>query len=50
MRTLTLPDRFLEHDKPERLYAAAGLDARAIVAKALAALPRLSEGRLRATL
>ncbi len=49
VRSLTLPDRFLEHDKPERLYALAGLDARAIVAKALAALPRLSDGRLRAT-
>ena len=35
---MTLPDRFQDHDKPERLYAAAGLDAKAIVAKALAAL------------
>ena len=50
VRTLTLPDRFLEHDKPERLYALAGLDARAIVAKALASLPRLSERRIRARL
>ncbi len=37
-RAMTLPDRFLEHDKPERLYAAAGLDAKGIVAKALEAL------------
>ena len=37
-RVMTLPDRFQEHDKPERLYAAAGLDAKGIVAKALEAL------------
>jgi len=36
-RAMTLPDRFLDQDKSERLYAAAGLDAKAIVAKALAA-------------
>jgi len=35
---MTLPDVFLDHDKPERLYAKAGLDAKAIVAKALMAL------------
>jgi 1-deoxy-D-xylulose-5-phosphate synthase len=38
VRTMTLPDKFLDHDKPERMYAAAGLDAKGIVAKALAAL------------
>ena len=38
VRTMTLPDRFQDHDKPERMYAAAGLDAKGIVAKALAAL------------
>ena len=38
VRAMTLPDRFQEHDKPERLYAAAGLDAKGIVAKALEAL------------
>jgi len=37
VRTMTLPDRFQDQDKPERQYAAAGLDAKAIVAKALAA-------------
>jgi 1-deoxy-D-xylulose-5-phosphate synthase len=37
-RAMTLPDRFQEHDKPERMYAAAGLDAKGIVAKALEAL------------
>ncbi len=38
VRTMALPDIFLDQDKPERLYAQAGLDAKAIVAKALAAL------------
>jgi 1-deoxy-D-xylulose-5-phosphate synthase len=38
VRTMTLPDKFQEHDKPERMYAAAGLDAKGIVAKAIAAL------------
>jgi 1-deoxy-D-xylulose-5-phosphate synthase len=38
VRTMTLPDAFQEQDKPERMYATAGLDAKGIVAKALAAL------------
>jgi 1-deoxy-D-xylulose-5-phosphate synthase len=38
VRTMTLPDKFQDHDKPERMYAAAGLDAKSIVAKAIAAL------------
>jgi 1-deoxy-D-xylulose-5-phosphate synthase len=38
VRTMTLPDKFLDHDKPERMYAAAGLDAKGIVAKAIGAL------------
>jgi 1-deoxy-D-xylulose-5-phosphate synthase len=38
VRAMSLPDVFLDHDKPDRLYAKAGLDAKAIVAKALAAL------------
>ncbi|HEY1943602.1 MAG TPA: 1-deoxy-D-xylulose-5-phosphate synthase [Roseiarcus sp.] len=37
VRTMTLPDQFQDQDKPDRLYAAAGLDAKGIVAKALAA-------------
>ena len=45
VRTLSLPDRFLEHDKPEFQYANAGLNALAIVAKALEILPRLSDQR-----
>src|SRR5947209_8475052 len=38
VRTLTLPDRYQDHDKPEKLYAQAGLDAESIVARALEAL------------
>jgi 1-deoxy-D-xylulose-5-phosphate synthase len=38
IRTLTLPDVFQDQDKPDRLYVAAGLDAKAIVAKAVEAL------------
>ncbi len=39
-RSLTLPDVFVDHDKPEKMYAEAGLDARGIVRTALAALGR----------
>jgi 1-deoxy-D-xylulose-5-phosphate synthase len=38
IRTLTLPDQFQDHDKPEKMYAQAGLDAKGIVATALGAL------------
>lgn len=38
VRTLVLPDIFQDHDKPEAMYAQAGLDAEGIVAGALAAL------------
>ncbi|MDQ2860670.1 MAG: 1-deoxy-D-xylulose-5-phosphate synthase [Pseudomonadota bacterium] len=38
VRTLTLPDLFQDQDKPEAMYAAAGLDAEGIVRGALAAL------------
>ena len=38
VRAMTLPDRFQDHDKPERQYADAGLDARGIVETALDAL------------
>jgi 1-deoxy-D-xylulose-5-phosphate synthase len=50
VRTLTLPDTFIDQDKPEVMYAKAGLDAAAIVAKAFAALGRVdaSGGALRA--
>jgi 1-deoxy-D-xylulose-5-phosphate synthase len=38
VRSLVLPDTFLDHDKPDAMYARAGLDAAGIVAKALATL------------
>ncbi len=45
VRTMTLPDVYQEHDKPERMIAAAGLDARGIVATALAALGEIGDAR-----
>ena len=48
VRAMTLPDRFVDHDKPESQYATVGLNARAIVLKVLDILPRISEGRNRA--
>jgi 1-deoxy-D-xylulose-5-phosphate synthase len=38
IRTLILPDRFIEQDQPARMYAEAGLDAASIVARVLEAL------------
>jgi 1-deoxy-D-xylulose-5-phosphate synthase len=38
LRTLRLPDRFQDQDKPERQYAEAGLDADGIVDAVLQAL------------
>jgi 1-deoxy-D-xylulose-5-phosphate synthase len=40
IRTMILPDLFLEHDSPNAQYETAGLNARHIVATALAALGR----------
>ncbi len=40
VRTLVLPDRFIEQNKPEAMYAEAGLDAAAIVARVFEALGR----------
>ena len=49
VRTLTLPDIFQDHDKPEVMYAVAGLDVDGIVRAALAALGRNDlEGAARA--
>jgi 1-deoxy-D-xylulose-5-phosphate synthase len=47
VRTLTLPDRFQDQDKPEAMYAAAGLDAEGILRAALGALgvQRAAAGR-----
>ena len=44
LRTMRLPDIFQDHEKPERQYEEAGLDADAIVATVLAALRRNSVG------
>ncbi len=38
VRTMTLPDAYLDHDSPEKMYAAAGLDAKGVVAQVLSAL------------
>ena len=40
IRTMTLPDTFIDQDTPEKMYAQAGLDADAIVARVFAALGR----------
>ncbi|MCA3694646.1 1-deoxy-D-xylulose-5-phosphate synthase, partial [Aquidulcibacter sp.] len=51
VRTLTLPDIFQDHDKPELQYRLAGLDAEGIVQAVLQALGRdakVSDGGLRA--
>jgi 1-deoxy-D-xylulose-5-phosphate synthase len=40
IRTMILPDLFLDHDSPNAQYETAGLNARHIVATALAALGR----------
>jgi 1-deoxy-D-xylulose-5-phosphate synthase len=40
VRTMTLPDIFVDQDSPAAMYAKAGLDARAIVAKAFEALDK----------
>ena len=50
VRTMVLPDIFIDQDKPEKMYEMAGLDRNAIVAKALSALGKeaLSDGASRA--
>jgi 1-deoxy-D-xylulose-5-phosphate synthase len=40
VRCMVLPDTFIEHDSPNAMYAAAGLDAKGIVAKVFEALGR----------
>jgi 1-deoxy-D-xylulose-5-phosphate synthase len=40
VRSMVLPDVYLDHDRPERLYARAGLDGTAIVTKVFEALGR----------
>jgi 1-deoxy-D-xylulose-5-phosphate synthase len=43
VRTLTLPDRFVEQDKPETMYKTSGLDAKGIVATVFDALGRTAD-------
>ncbi|MES2197465.1 MAG: 1-deoxy-D-xylulose-5-phosphate synthase [Pseudomonadota bacterium] len=38
MRSMVLPDEFMDHDSPNAMYARAGLDAKGIVAKVFEAL------------
>jgi 1-deoxy-D-xylulose-5-phosphate synthase len=45
---MALPDAFLDQDKPEKMYAAANLDAAAIVATVLSTLGREREDVVRA--
>jgi 1-deoxy-D-xylulose-5-phosphate synthase len=40
VRSMVLPDTFIDHDKPERMYAQAGLDATAIVNRVFEILGR----------
>jgi 1-deoxy-D-xylulose-5-phosphate synthase len=42
IRSMVLPDVFLDHDSPAAMYARAGLDSRGIVAKVFEALGRNS--------
>jgi 1-deoxy-D-xylulose-5-phosphate synthase len=44
IRPMILPDIFIDHDKPQSQYELAGLNARHIVATALAALGRDTKG------
>jgi 1-deoxy-D-xylulose-5-phosphate synthase len=44
-RSMVLPDLFLDHDKPEKLYSHAGLDAKGIVAKVLGTLGRDADAK-----
>ncbi|MDF2118069.1 1-deoxy-D-xylulose-5-phosphate synthase [Roseiarcaceae bacterium H3SJ34-1] len=45
VRSMVLPDAYLDHDKPERMYVTAGLDAKSIVAKVLDVLGRSDDAR-----
>ena len=45
VRSLVLPDRFIDHGKPDKMYASAGLDARGIVGKVLQVLDMETKSR-----
>jgi len=47
IRCLAMPDRFLDQDKPEAMYATAGLDATAVVTSVFAALGRSEDVRVK---
>jgi 1-deoxy-D-xylulose-5-phosphate synthase len=44
IRSLVLPDVFIDQDSPNAMYAKAGLDAKSIVAKAFEALGQNVQG------
>ncbi len=48
LRSLVLPDRYQDQDKPERMYADAGLDAKGIVETVKRALDTAAERAIRA--
>jgi 1-deoxy-D-xylulose-5-phosphate synthase len=48
VRSMVLPDTYLEQDKPERMYAKAGLDAAGIVTKVFEALGQEETRKVRA--
>jgi 1-deoxy-D-xylulose-5-phosphate synthase len=44
VRSMVLPDTFIDQDSPNAMYVKAGLDAKGIVAKAFAALGQNMRG------
>ena len=48
VRSLVLPDTYIDHDKPERMYAKAGLDAAGIVTRVFEALGQEAASKARA--
>ena len=47
IRTMVLPDAFIDQDSPNAMYAKAGLDAKGIVAKVFEALGREKIGAIK---
>jgi 1-deoxy-D-xylulose-5-phosphate synthase len=48
VRSMVLPDTYLDQDKPERMYAKAGLDSPSIVTKVFEALGQEETRKVRA--
>jgi 1-deoxy-D-xylulose-5-phosphate synthase len=46
LRSMMLPDSFIDQDSPNAMYAKAGLDAKGIVAKAFQALGQNVRGEV----